>query len=126
MRVENWHPDLASNEITKKAMNRLQKGGELVASKARQKVPIGKDRPPYKTGKEWTARKAGALKNSIRVVRLKDDPKLNVRIYAGNKEVYYARWVEMGSVHNKEPRKPYLRPSLHESKAAIMSIMENG
>lgn len=126
MRVENWHPELASDEMTKKAMNRLQKAGELVASKARQKVPIGKDRPPYKTGKEWTGRKAGALKNTIRVVRLKDDPKLNIRVYAGNKEVYYARWVEMGSVHNREPRKPYLRPSLNESKTSIMSIMENG
>ncbi len=126
MRVENWHPELASEEITKKAMDRLQKGGELVASKARQKVPIGKDRPPYKNGKEWTARKAGALKASIRVTRLKDDPKLNIRIYAGNKEIYYARWVEMGSVHNREPRKPYLRPALNELKGSIKSIVENG
>jgi tRNA G10 N-methylase Trm11 len=126
MRVENWHPELASEQMTKKAMDRLQRGGELIASKARIKVPIGKDRPPYKNGKEWTGRKAGALKNSIRAVRLKGDPKLNIRVYAGNKEVYYARWVEMGSVHNREPRKPYLRPSLNESKESIKNIMENG
>src|SRR3989304_8508052 len=126
MRIENWHPELASEQMTKRAMDRLEKAGEVVASKARIKVPVGKDRPPYKTGKDWTGRKAGALKASIRVRRLKDDPKSNIRIYAGSREIYYARWVEMGSVHNREPRKPYLRPALNESKGSIKGIVENG
>ena len=126
MRVEVWHPEAITAEIEKKAMDRLERAGAVVASKARQKVPIGKDRPPYKNGKEWTARRAGALKSTIRVVRLKGDPKLNIRVYAGNKEVYYARWVEMGSVHNRAPRKPFLRPALSESKSQIKSTVENG
>jgi len=122
MRVQNWHPELASDEITKKAMNRLQKGGELIASRARQKVPIGKDVPAGK-GK-WSKREAGALKKSIKVVRLKDDPKLNVRIYAGSREVFYARFVEYGTV--KMSARPFLRPALNESKAQVKGIMENG
>jgi len=127
MRVVNWAPDKITAEIEKRAMDRLEKAGESIASKARSKVPIGKSRPPYKSGNiKWSARQAGALKRSIRVVRLKGDPKLNIRVYAGSKEVFYARWVEYGSVNNAVPRKPFLRPALNESKASIRSTVENG
>jgi HK97 gp10 family phage protein len=125
MKLINWNPDLASDEITKTMMNRLEKAAELVATRARQNVPVGKDRPPYKTGKEWTARKAGALKKSIRVVRLKGDPKLNIRVYAGNSgDVYYAHFVEYGTA--KMAAKPFMRPALSASKSDIKTIMENG
>jgi HK97 gp10 family phage protein len=126
MRVENWSPGTITAEIEKRAMDRLQRAGEIVAEKARSKVPVGKDRPPYKNGKDWTERKAGALRDSIRVVRLSGDPKLDVRVYAGSRIVYYARWVEMGSVHNNNPLKPYLRPALNESKSEIKNLVENG
>jgi HK97 gp10 family phage protein len=121
MRVD-WHPDLASDEITKKAMNRLKRAAETIASKARQKVPIGRDIPAG-AGK-WSKRESGALKKSIRVVRLKGDPKLNIRVYAGSKEVYYARFVEYGTVKMKA--RPYLRPALNETKSSIIGIMESG
>jgi HK97 gp10 family phage protein len=123
----DWHPEQITAEIEKLAMDRLEKAGEVIAASARQKVPVGKDRPPYRTRNiKWSARKAGALKNSIRVVRLKGDPKMNIRVYAGSKEVFYARWVEYGSVHNQTPRKPFLRPALNESKSSIVGTMENG
>jgi HK97 gp10 family phage protein len=125
MRIGKWSPGPITAEIEKKAMDRLAKAGELVASKARQKVPVGKDRSPYKNGKEWTGRKAGALRDSIRVVRLNGDPKLNVRVYAGNRtDAFYAHFVEYGTV--KMPARPFLRPALNSNKAEIMSIMENG
>ena len=120
-----WNPQgPITAEIEKAAMDRLERAGEVVAASARQKVPIGKARDPYKTGKEWTARKAGALRDSIRVTRLKDDAKQNIRVYAGNKEVYYARFVEYGTVKMKA--KPYLRPALNGAKGQIMAIMEGG
>ena len=119
MRVENWAPDKITTEIEKKAMDRLAKAGELVASRARSKVPIGKDVPQGK-GK-WSKREAGVLKKTIRVVRLTGDPKLNIRIYAGNRDVYYARFVEYGTV--KMRAKPFLRPALAESKSSIKSII---
>lgn len=125
MRIANWNPDVITAEIEKTAMDRLQKAGELVAERARQLVPVGRDRPPYKTGKDWTARKAGALKASIRVVRLKGDPKMNVRVYAGNRtDAYYARFVEYGTV--KMRAKPFLRPALNESKTKIKDIVQEG
>ena len=127
MRVANWNPEKITAEIEKRAMDRLEKAGEVVAAKARAKVPVGKSRPPYKTGNiKWSKREAGALQKTIRVRRLKGDPKLNIRVYAGSKEVFYARWVEYGSVHNAVPRKPFLRPALNESKAFIRNTVENG
>jgi len=131
MRVANWNPDIITAEIEKKAMDRLETAAGYVMGRARQLVPIGKDRPPYKNGKAWTARKAGTLRDSIRVTRLKGDPKLNIRVYAGARQSdkltpYYARWVEMGSVHNEIPKKPYLRPALAECRGRIKSIVEGG
>jgi HK97 gp10 family phage protein len=123
MRLENWNPDLANEAVTKQAMDFLELAAEKIAERARQKVPIGKNRPQYTNGKEWTARQAGALRDTIRVVRLPGDPKLNVRVYAGNgKDVYYAGWVEYGSIHNKTPRQPFLRPALNEAKGFINNL----
>lgn len=129
MRVEGWSPGPITAEIEKKAMDRLAKAGEVVASKARQNVPVGKNRPLYKGGKAWTARIAGTLKKSIRVTRLKDDPKLNIRVYAGARKsdeltAYYAHMVELGTVNMRA--RPFLRPALNASKAQIKSIVENG
>ena len=124
MRVANWNPGEITVEIEKRAMDRLAKAGELIASKARAMAPIGIDRPPYKSGKEWSGRKAGALRNTIRVTRLPGDPKQNIRVYAGSRAVYYARFVEFGTA--KMGARPFLRPALNAVKASIKSIMENG
>jgi len=121
MRVENWYPEKITAEIEKKAMDRLEKAAESVASRARGLVPVGKD----VAGKgKWSKREAGALKKSIRVVRLKGDPKMNVRVYAGNRDVFYARFVEYGTVKMKA--RPFLRPALNASKASIKATVENG
>lgn len=131
MRVADWHPEQITEEIETRAMDRLEKAGEVVAAKARALVPVGQDRPQYKNGKAWTAREAGTLRDSIRVTRLEGDPKLNIRVYAGARQsdkltAYYAHWVEFGSVHNQTPRKPFLRPALNFSKAEIKRIVEEG
>ncbi len=120
MRVENWHPEVITAEIEKKAMDRLAKAAEVVASKARSHCPVGFTVPKGK-GK-WSGREAGALKKTIRVVRLKGDPKQNIRVYAGNKEVFYARFVEYGTI--KMGARPFMRPALNQSKAEIKSIVE--
>jgi len=115
MKVASWNPEPVLAEIRANTMDRLQEIAEKVADKARQNVPVGKDVPQGK-GK-WSKREAGALKKSIRVVRLKGDPKSNVRIYAGNREVFYARFVEYGTV--KMPAKPFLRPALEAVRAML-------
>lgn len=111
MRVENWAPDKITAEIEKRAMDRLAKAGEIIAERARQNVPV----------------KSGKLKASIRVTRLKGDPKQNIRVYAGNRlkdGPFYAHMVEYGTV--KMRARPFLRPALNASKAEIKSIVENG
>jgi len=111
MRVEGWHPEKITAEIEKKAMDRLEMAGELVAARARGLVPVD----------------SGKLKDSIRVTRLKGDPKQNIRVYAGNRNkggAFYAHMVEYGTVKMKA--KPFLRPALNESKSSIKNIVENG
>ena len=110
MKIE-WHPEQITAEIEKRAMDRLERAGESVASKARQKVPV----------------LSGKLRDSIRVTRLNGDPKLNIRVYAGSRQkggAFYAHMVEYGTV--KMPAKPFLRPALNESKGQIKGIVENG
>jgi len=111
MRIANWNPDAITAEVEKKAMDRLEKAGEVVAAAARTKVPVA----------------TGKLRSTIRVTRLKGDPKLDIRVYAGNREkdgAFYAHMVEMGTV--KMRARPFLRPALNGAKGNIMAIMENG
>jgi hypothetical protein len=129
MRVSNWNPQKFDGEFMNTSMDRLRKAAEVVASKARAKCPVGTiTRPIYKTGKyagrPWTARDAGALKKTIRVVEKKEAGSQimkarDVRIYAGNYLVYYAKIVEYNGKH-------FLRPALNESKNEIRDILENG
>lgn len=128
MRVE-WNVDKITAEVEKEAMDRLAKGAEVVAEKARSLVPTGKNRPLYKNGKPWTAREAGTLRKSIRVVRLKGDPKLDVRVYAGARQsdrltAYYAHMIEKGT--SKMKARPFLRPALNAAKGEIMAVMGYG
>lgn len=113
MRIQ-WNPELVTVEIEKRAMDRLEKAGELIAEHARNKVPVD----------------TGRLRDSIRVRRLKGDPKQNIRVYAGNRKrreqggAFYAHMVEYGTV--KMPAKPFLRPALNEVKGRIKGIVQNG
>lgn len=117
----------------KEGMRRLRKAGEVVKRKARLKCPEGKlSRPMYKRGRYagqfWTARDAGALKKSIRVVEKHGAEaggyieiragQLNIRIYAGTAKVFYAQIVEFYT--------PFMRSALNASKSKILSIMQNG
>jgi len=122
MRVANWNPAKADPEIMGAAMDRLVAVGNVIAEKARQKCPVGIDIPKGK-GK-WSGRDAGALRDSIRVVRRFGDDRRNIRIYAGSRKVFYARWVETGTVKMK--KRPFLRPAVYASKAEAKQILLNG
>jgi hypothetical protein len=126
MRVENWNPNAMDETFEGVAMERLLEAAEVVASAARTRCPVGTvSRPIYKTGpyagQPWTARDAGQLKKSIRVTQRTSKSgkpllrKRNVRVYAG----HYLAWY--GSI--VEHTKPFLRPALTGSIAAIRSIV---
>lgn len=121
MRVSNWKPQAFDGEIMTAAMDRLEAAAEVIAADARRRVPVG----------------TGALKKSIRVVRLRDSKARNVRVYAGNRVkggsmqkgedrgAFYAQWVEYGHGPKKKAH-PFLRPALNASKAKIQGILRNG
>lgn len=129
MRVANWHPEKYDGEIINASMERLRKAAEVIADKARANCPVGTvSRPIYKkgpyAGQPWTARDAGALKKTIRVVEKKGQGTTiaegkNIRVYAGNYLIFYAAIVEYAG-------KAFMRPALNASKAEIKSILENG
>jgi len=107
MKVE-WNPKELTAAVEKHMMDCLEVAGEQIAARARQRVPVA----------------TGKLKDTIRVVRLKGDPKQNVRVYAGNRikgGAFYAHMIEYGTV--KMAAKPFLRPSLKEVGANIEAII---
>jgi len=65
--LKDWAPGVITTQIENKAMNGLEKACEQIADRARGMVPVD----------------SGLLKSSIRVRRLKGDPYLDVRVYAG-------------------------------------------
>ena len=126
MRVENWNPNKMDQTFENVAVSRLLEAAEVVADTARSKCPVGTiSRPIYKTGpyagQPWTARDAGQLKKSVRVVQKKTksgkalSKKRNVRVYAGHFLAYYASIVEYS--------RPFLRPALASSMSQVKSII---
>lgn len=126
MRVGAWNPNAMDETFENVAIERLVEAAEVVANHALQKCPVGTvSRPMYKTGpyagQSWTARDAGQLRKSIRVVRKKTksgrafSKMREVRVYAGHFLAYYAPIVEF--------YKPFMRPALAQSISEIRSII---
>lgn len=127
--LKDWAPAVITAEIEKKAMDGIERACEQIAERARALCPVGKPWPMYKSGVAWTERVPGTLRNSIRVRRLKGDPVLNVRVYAGARQsdkltAYYAGWVEFG--RKGMSKQPFLRPALDAVKGNIINIVAGG
>lgn len=75
----------------------------------------------------WTGRIPGSLKASIRKVEKLNRPG-NIRVYAGNKDVFYARFVEYGTSSTgwggPAKAQPFMRPSFHMIKGSAISRIE--
>jgi hypothetical protein len=130
MRVTNWNPGVVTAEIEKRAMDRLETAAGMIVGRARMKFPLGKpdNLPGRKTKEPWRSMDTGKMRNTIRTVRLKGDPKLDVRVYMGNRDKvngqYWAHILELGSV--KLAARPTLRPALSEVRGRIREIVQNG
>ena len=126
MRVANWNPNKFDQTFENVSIKRLMKAAEAVAGATRRGCPIGTiTRPIYKTGpyagQFWTARDAGELKKSVRVVRRKTKSgkafsrKRNVRVYVGHKKAYCASVVE----HSR----PFMRPAQAQSLSQVKAMI---
>jgi len=126
MRVESWNPNKFDQTFENVGIRRLVEAAEVIAEATRLKCPEGTiTRPIYKrgpyAGQYWTARDAGQLKRSVRVVRRKTrsgkalSRKRNVRVYVGHKKAYYASIVEHAT--------PFMRPAQMETLPQIKSII---
>jgi len=136
MRVENWNWREADEMVAGKSVERLRKAAKVIAANVKRETPVGTiSRPMYKSGpyagQPWTARDAGALKKSVRVVERKKEksgtelvqfasfgPYGIIRVYAGHYLAYYADIVEYS--------KPFFRPAVEASKGQVGSVLENG
>ncbi len=66
-------------------------------------------------------RTAGNLRATIRKVE-KDSRPGNIRVYVGNRDVWYGRFVEYGTSHSR--KQPFMRPSFHALKPTMQARIE--
>ena len=124
-----WNPNVAEHEIMGNAMKRLKKAGEAMADEVRENTPVGTvSRPMYKkgdyAGQYWTAKDAGALRDSVRVTSEEgssDWRSRNVWIMTGNRKAYYGKIVEFGV--NGNEYQGFFRKSINRSKKKASKIL---
>jgi hypothetical protein len=137
MRVEYWNPEAGYKEFSHISHERLMKAAKIIrrATTRNLRKQIGKgktkgiNRPVYLTGKyagqPWTAREAGTMLKSIRIVERKEQYGVemkelsdNVRIYVGHYLAFYANIFEYYT--------PFMRPAIKESLPGVRRIMGIG
>lgn len=78
--------------------------------------------------KTQTGRVAGELKATIRKVSRYDRPS-NIRVYAGTRDVFWARFTEYGTASTGwgkgVPRQSFLRPSFQAIKPKVQEAIES-
>ena len=140
MRIDGWKGKQVFDNLTKLAMVGANDVMDAQVAGAKRLCPVGTItrsganvmKEVYfhtKRGKEvnfiadtWVERIPGSLRNSIRKVE-KYDRAGNIRVYAGNTQVYYARFVEYGTASTgwggPAKAKPYMRPTWQKIKGTI-------
>lgn len=121
MRVERWKAKEIFSSIHEEAFKNANSVMDNVVAAAKSRCPVGSVTRNPKTGsqKEWAGRKPGSLKNSIR--RVNKEGSGNIRVYAGNYRVYYARFIEYGT--RKMSARPFLRPAFESIKTKFLDAI---
>lgn len=73
------------------------------------------------TAKRYSGAKPGSLRDTIRRRTLTSRPG-NIRVYAGNAIIFYAHFVERGTIKMKA--RPFLRPAFNQKKGEIVSRIQ--
>jgi len=132
--------------LVEAGMDRLEKAGDVIRDQARANLRNHskihykwREHGPYKTGKsageDWTARHYYDMEKTVRTVRQYDEKiglsrvfgrNRNIRIYAGKKEIWYAKQMEYGRGGWKGGRRSFFRPALNRTRNQVRGIIENG
>lgn len=145
MRISGWKGKQVFDNLTKLAMVGANDVMDAQVAGAKRLCPVGTItrsganvmKEVYfhtKRGKEvnfiantWVERIPGSLRNSIRKVE-KYDRAGNIRVYAGNTQVYYARFVEYGTSKTgwggPAKAQPYMRPTWQVVKKTAKERIE--
>jgi len=133
MRIANWNPNAINKTLENVTTKRLLKAAKVVAAATKKNLAAsigsgettGINRPVYRSGdyagQYWTAREAGMLLSSVRVVQKKSKTgklmwkRKNVRIYAGHKKAFYAEIYEF--------YKPFMRPALASTQDMVLQMI---
>lgn len=145
MRVTNWHAKEIFGQIVEEAITAANETMDDVVVAARRACPIGhitkegkwksatvaftplsgkgKGKPVSFVAQQSSTRYPGQLRDTIRRVNKPTRPG-NIRVYAGNKAVNYAFFVEYGTV--KMGPRPFMRPAFQAKKNEVISAIEDG
>jgi len=132
MRIAYWDETAGYKDFSNVSRERLLTAAyiikDAVVRKLRSQIGTGKttgiNRPVYLTGdypgQPWTAREAGTMLKSVRVVEQKKEGALvwkaqNVRVYCGHYMAWYAQIFEY--------YRPFMRPAMEETLSEVKQIM---
>jgi hypothetical protein len=127
-----WNPQPAVNIATAIGTERMGRAAIVLKDKIKSNLSTiikhQVSRPMYKTGddkeKWWTARDAGELMHSVRIVSSPDPKQRNIWVIAGSKKAYYAVMFERASTPARG--KAYFRPAIAATKHEMITIIEKG
>jgi len=110
MTVE-WFGARIFKEVKDVVSGNEKSSAERIYRDAKKNCPVGKWERTGTAQKTWKARKPGSLKNSIELhkSKFKDGGYI---VGAGNRDVFYASFVELGVPAHGIPKKSFLRGAL--------------
>lgn len=146
MRVASWRGPEVFQNIYDHALDNANAFMDDVVAAAKTACPVGDKTIPggwssaqvqftpktgrnkgklvsFGTQKRWKGRYPGQLRDTIRRVNARHRPG-NIRVYAGSHKVYYAHFVERGTV--KMAKKPFLRPAFNQLRGNAVSAIKHG
>jgi HK97 gp10 family phage protein len=110
-------------EISRKGGFVMKNVSFIPTTRNRRKIPEHLRQRVSFQAQQWTGREPGSLRNSIRRVNKPERPG-NVRVYAGNKKVNYAHFLEYGTVKMK--RQSFMRPGFRTATRGLRDKIEQG
>ncbi len=108
-------------EVTREGKWKTATVSFMPMTRGHRKIAESKRRFVTFQAQQWSGRYPGQLRDTIRRVNKPERPG-NVRVYAGNKKVNYAHFVEYGTV--KMRPKSFMRPGFQVAKKELKPKIE--